>query len=615
MRRRWDARRRSAGQGDSGFTLIEITVSIMVIAIGLLGLMGVQVRSLSTIALAGQRQAASQLANRAMEQLRALPYGTVTGGMVCTDLTTVSSDPNYDPNISIAAAASGCAVTFRPTYDSTISEPVVTQTGAQVAPLAPHRQTTMVGSTSYTVRSYVTRVNPDPTVDAGYWLTVISTWSSAATRGETKSLATRSQLYSPQGCLALTTHPFSGPCQAFFYTDAGVSGGGLTVASTRAGLPLLDGLDAVGASATLLDLSTRLQSEQVLSAQSQTVTAGGTLTHLSGAVDRNGGATGSSVADTDPSSGAVRSPTSVTPVSTTGVSALVSNGGGNRFSLLPDSSGTGTALSSMAAAGSPLCADDSGTAQINLQACTSGSTTAGSLTSSTVQLLGTGARTMTLADLGVTSTPSRAWGGRFIVGTGTHCASTTGIGCVGAGVQRAFGTAHVGGLLPPTSVGDKILGGSGSDVTSLFGSTSAPTPLVTLSSYVDKAQAESGIAPGSPTATRGGTLSYWNGVGFASVNLATAGTQTYTVGTAQGSYGTTSVAVNGTVTVTAPSTTPTGSAPCATAACVLRATGGSVVVSLTYTVSNGPVVTGGFTVSLDLGTALAQTTYKGAPSA
>lgn len=602
---------------------------MMIIAIGLLGLMGVQVRSLSTIALAGQRQAASQLANRAMEQLRALPYGTVVGGMVCSDLSG-------DTNVVVVTTASGCTASFRPTYDGTINETLVTQTGTQVAPINPHRQlatSTKIGSTQYDVRAYVSRVNADPTVDAGYWLTVASTWTSSATGGATKRLATRSQLYSPKGCLALTTHPFSGPCQAFHYTDAGSAGGGLSVSASRPGLAIVDGLDAVEGTVTAPGLSTRVQSEQVLSAQSQSVTSGATLTRTSGTTDRQGAAAGSSAADTDPATGTATSPGSATQVGSSGASPLISTGTGGVFTLSPDGTATGSALSTMAAASSPACDDDSGTSIINGQACSAARANAVGGISSILTLQSLKPSTVTLTDrpfglanVAGTGTLIRAWGGRFPTGTAAHCTTAAGVGCAGAGVGRALGTASVGGLAS-LNLGDIIRDASGVDVSALFGSSQNLTPLVTVTSYSDAAQAESGLGVRNPlpAPSRTGTLSYWNGSGFTPVNLATTGAATYTVPTVRATYGDPAVGLtvieaSGAVTVSAPASVAAGSSPCTAAACDLKATGGSVVSKISYTVTEvdpggSQRVTGKFGVTLDLGTALAHTTYKAAPLA
>ncbi len=48
-------------RGNSGFTLIEMVVAILVISVALLGLMTVQMRSIATVGLAGQRQNATAL--------------------------------------------------------------------------------------------------------------------------------------------------------------------------------------------------------------------------------------------------------------------------------------------------------------------------------------------------------------------------------------------------------------------------------------------------------------------------------------------------------------------------------------------------------------------------
>jgi hypothetical protein len=52
----------------------------------LLGLLTVQVSALRTVTVAKERQQATALTNRTMEQLRALPYNTVTAGLNTSDL-------------------------------------------------------------------------------------------------------------------------------------------------------------------------------------------------------------------------------------------------------------------------------------------------------------------------------------------------------------------------------------------------------------------------------------------------------------------------------------------------------------------------------------------------
>ena len=218
-----------------------------------------------------------------------------------------------DTNLSVTNPSGACTATFSPSYDSSISgETVVTTSSAQVAPLSPHQPTdVVVNGASFRVRTYVTRVDADPSMDSGYWLTVISTWTSGNTRGLRKSIALRSQVYSPTGCLSPTTHPFSGPCQAFFYSNAGALGGTLSVTANRAaGSPLVDGMTAQSGSVSLPGLSARTQYEQTLSTQSGFLTSQAKLVDTS--TTQSGGVGGTSSADTDPATGAVTTPATAT---------------------------------------------------------------------------------------------------------------------------------------------------------------------------------------------------------------------------------------------------------------------------------------------------------------
>jgi len=607
--------------GNSGFTLIEMVVAMLVISVALLGLMTVQMRSIATVGLAGQRQNATALGNRAMEQMRALPYGTVTGGMACGDLS------NSDTNISVSTVSGGCSATFHPAYDLSINETVVTTTSAsQVAPLNPHIQPTAaiyngdgtlkvdgttVGNVVYDVRAYITRVNADLTVDAGYWLTVIVGWKSSASGNTTKTIGTRSQLFSPKGCLALTTHPFSGPCQAFHYSDAGATPASIAVQSTRSGLGIVDGVDVLSASSVLVNSSARVQSEQTVSAQSDVTPSALKLVTSTG-TSTGGGTAAVSAADTDPATGVANSPSAATPATQSGQTSLSSNGGASQFSITDADSDYGTTYSTMAAAASPTCSDSTAAGVTTGQACSSATATqAGSTPTASLTLNSLGARKLTLADVNAGSAPARAFGARYLTGAGSHCSSATGLGCIAAGASRTLGTAHAGGLASLSS-GDKVYNTSGSSAVDVTGAVGA-NPLLTVTGYTDQASAESGIGASSSAGARSGTVTYWTGAGFSTLNLATAA-GTYGISQVTGTYGTTSVTVAGSLAVTAPGAPGTGTTPCQTA-CGVKASGGTAVVQLTYVVAANGTQVGAFTVTLDLGSALAQTTYKAAPSA
>jgi prepilin-type N-terminal cleavage/methylation domain-containing protein len=243
---------------DSGFTMVELIVAMVILVTVLLTLITVQVRALQGVALGKQRQQATAYANRAMEQMRALPYGTVTAGLNSTDLT---GDPNLTGgNLVPTCGAAG------------ISEPVVTTGSAATAPLYPHVQTiasTATVNVSYKVSSYVKLVSTTPgDTSQGYWLTAIANWPATGTCGTTKTVRSRSQLFSPSDCLATATHPFSGPCQAFYDGAAASTTAGITVSSAgAAGTTPFTNNDLTSGSVSLPSLSAAVQSEEMISAR------------------------------------------------------------------------------------------------------------------------------------------------------------------------------------------------------------------------------------------------------------------------------------------------------------------------------------------------------------
>jgi hypothetical protein len=166
----------------------------------------------------------------------------------------------------------------------------------------------------------VTRVSS--TSDQGYFLTVLAEWTSANANNVPKNVAVRSRLYSPVGCSSSSTatRPFAGPCQAFFYSDAGTAPSGITVTSATSGAPLVSGTDVVRLEAKLPALSSRTQNEQIVSAQSVTSTSRLLLKRAGDTI--SGGQSATSAADTDPASGTGNSPASASAVSYSGSSTL-----------------------------------------------------------------------------------------------------------------------------------------------------------------------------------------------------------------------------------------------------------------------------------------------------
>ncbi|MEP6761428.1 MAG: prepilin-type N-terminal cleavage/methylation domain-containing protein [Sporichthyaceae bacterium] len=589
---------------DSGFTLVELVVTMFVISAVLLGLITVQLQSLSSVGLAKQRQAATALGNRTVEQLRAIPYDTVTAGLRNCDLSG-------DANIT--------GTTFAPTYSGAVSEPLATNSTACGAatnptPLYPHVQqttATRVGSTQYRVRSYVSKVSA--TQDLGYYLTVVVDWSNKVTGNKLKTTAVRSRLFSPTGCAtnSTATRPFAGPCQAFLYSDAGIPISGITVASVTAGAPLIAGNSVTRLEAKLPGLSARTQNEQIVSSQSIATASEVTMTTTSG-TSGGGGDTGASAADTDPASGTGSAPASASVVSYSGSSSLTSSGSNGAFTVAVPSSSGGSAYSTTAGAATPACQDDSAVSIVSGQACsTSNVTPSGTyIASMDLNLPGRNLGNVILARIATPGTANtwRAFGARAVLPVPGHCTTTSGIGCVAAGVRRTLGTSATG-FLATAGAGDTLPAG--------WDNTKG---MASLTGFSAIAAAESGITPGAPSASRAAnTLTYWTGTGYNTVALGAAGAS-YPLGTAVGNYRVAGlplldITMTGTVTVDPVTAVSTGAAPCQTTACSVTSTVGTVRVSVQYDLVQAGLPLGSFVVTSDLGSTSAQTTYKAAPSA
>lgn len=582
---------------DDGFTLLELVVALAILATVMLGLIGVQVKSLQSVAVAKQRQQATALANQTMEQLRALPYDTVTSGLL-------TSDTAGDPNITSVAGV----LMFTPTYAPSISEQLVTSTTQASSPLVPHVQSIQVGNVAYDVRTYVSRV--DPTQPLGDWLTAIVTWSSGSTHGAQKSVAVRSRLFSPTGCNAASTatRPFAGPCQAFFYTDAGMAPAGITVSPDSPGQPLVNGIDATGIEASLPGLSVRTQNEQIVSTQSSTTGPAIQLTSSSGTAV-SGNQTGTSAADTDPATGSGGSGTVASLAYSGGNLSSPSSTAGS-FSLTAPSIASGSAYSTTVAAASPACMDDLGVAITGGQACSAGDVTPSGSYVAGLQLTPGGHGPLNLT-LGQIDSPTaggtwRAFGARLTAPQSPHCTTTSGIGCAASAAQRSLG-ALTAGTLPAAQNSQDIL-------------PAGFVSMVQFTGFSATAHAEAGLGVGpASVATRSVTgLSYWNGTAMVPAAVGTTGLSV-ALGSATGSYKATDGDPVMTITVTGNLSIPPVTAPattCATSGCTINATVPGITVTLHYTITNSSgAVIGSFTVLTATGDTVAQASYKAAPSA
>ncbi|MBW2123465.1 MAG: prepilin-type N-terminal cleavage/methylation domain-containing protein [Deltaproteobacteria bacterium] len=80
--------RKAGRSGSEGFTLLEVVVAMVILAIALLGLAGLQVVSVQGNNLASQITDATTLAQDQLEQLIATPFSTLVGlGTVTNSVT------------------------------------------------------------------------------------------------------------------------------------------------------------------------------------------------------------------------------------------------------------------------------------------------------------------------------------------------------------------------------------------------------------------------------------------------------------------------------------------------------------------------------------------------
>ncbi len=591
MRLRSRLRRRIA-MADGGFTLVEMMTAMFIIMVVLLALVGVYTSSVRTLGLAKQRQQATSLANRAMEQLRALPYDTVAAGLRSSD---VSPDPNID-------SATGH---FKPPFDTSIDEVLQTNAGTNQAPLYPHIQhPAAINGVSYTVSTYVTQVaGATPTQ---YWLTVVVEWSSAATNHAAKRVVTRSRLYSPQGCLSTATHPFSGPCQAFLYATAGTTPGSISIAGLGGAAPV-PGIDFQSAQISLAGLSSAAQIEQTTSVNGKATTAAGSITRSSGTTGA-GGLAAITAVDTDPGTAGSGTPSASTASQTSG--PVTVSGSGGSITVAPTTGDAGSSVSTTAAGVSPACQKPDGTALTGGQICGSGTVqstgSAGYLSMDFASMASRDLPAFSLATVSAAPASTNTFVARYTTPGTSYCPAASGVGCVAAAASRSLGDLTLGGLPSPDLTRDTFPSGF--------------TNVLSLSDYSDAVAAESGIGAAThPAPTVAGTLQYWNGTGYTSVSLASP-PASISVPDVSATYklndGTTAVfTIQTTVSLGTAVDSSSGTSPCADSCVVEQSVTSPVVVTMVYTVTHSGNGVAAFRVAMNLGTLDAHATYKAAPSA
>jgi type II secretory pathway pseudopilin PulG len=639
----WIRRRLADRAVDDGFTLVELVVAMFITLLVMSSLLGIVVQGLSSVAKSKQRQEATAQANGAMEKLRAVPYASLTSPV--GPQSVAAGDPNLDytstPPRLLLSTAAGC-----PATPSSCEQLIVNS-------FSPAKVTSVVDGVTYTVTTYVSIPNVTTSGAQPFSLTAFVSYKSNVSGGPQTSVQ-HSTTFSPNGCLSIMTHPFSGPCQTYFTIQAGLSDTGVSVTKAHAnpsaaspdplhpnainGINLGDGVGEIDLG--MPTLSTNLLIEQTVSGKGTVATTDGRQISDSGSLlASTGGTTANASVDTDPST--TTQPSSTPPAVAQNYTPLTTTGAGGSLTVTPISAGTGQISAGTAAdstlciggdaAGSPLSTGVSPTP--GYRPCVSGKVQPGGIAgtiayqamSSSGPILAGGAfqaATFNAAQLDPWSTAARAVSAHLTTANSSACTTSpgaSGTGCGEAHASRTIDHAYFGGV-PSVSTASPAVAGT------------AFSTSWSVSNLVEDAYAESGTGARTPAVyTRTGQLTYWcptlcglaAGVNYKTVTLTgTPGlTKTYAAEKYTSTYtqpnGTMTFIVQSTITVTQPTLVASvPDAACKTAACTYAATDAQGILGqTTYTVNftdNSGTTTEltSFVVVANLGGLIAQSSMK-----
>ncbi len=485
-------------RAERGFSLLETVIAIGVIFSALTVLAYAATAGFGYQALARERQGANSIADKIMEDVRGLAYAKIQAGMAASEL---AGDPNL-----VTSCVGDPAGTYR--FMSCSGEMVVKNGQPNTPPLVPHTGTLSAGyPTAYAYQTYVTQqcptaTSPGCTAVTPYRVSVIVSWTGGAVQGVSRSVRTQSLFWSPDGCVKNSTHPYAAPCQPFFFGQAQVPRGAITISGQ-----IMD-LGFEEAELMTSGAESDAQQEQFSAAQASFSQSGAVLADDSGGTQTLGGVPAVTAgSDTDPS-GTVPAYGTQTMGSGLGGSASLAQGQ-TSFTVTAPSGDAATANSATTASASQSCppwvpkeVDNTLCAGSQIQQGSTGSLTATGAFAHVYKNIQMGSAS--IATIGTAaSNPNKTFVDRQLVaGQDGKLVST---------VTRRFGTVNLVGLpsgLSPLAVPAGWTG-----------------YLVTLSDYQDTATATVGTGATAPTGSvTSGTISYWNGTGYTSVSA----TQTVT---------------------------------------------------------------------------------------
>jgi len=588
---------------DAGFTLVETVVALLILFVLLLALETAATAGFRYVGYARERQAGGQIANQVMEEIRGLAYSKITSGLGNGSLAT-------DPNL-VTGCPSDPVGYYR--FLNCTGEHVISYTPTgNVVPLVPNNGT-CPGSplplcsaasypVTYTWRTYVTS---DDTARSPFRVTVVVSWTSKSIPSTaTQQVKVQSLFWSPSGCISSSTHPFAAPCSPFFYGQAVYPRGRIDIAA-NSGIGV-SGTTFQTGSLLLTKAESDLQQEQVSQVQGSGSESGWSVTDGTGA--HAGGSIGSPsvlAADGDPASSAPQYMTYSLPAGTASQYAM--SGGGSTITFADAAGDGGTINVTTSASGTNIC-PPWGT-ELDFLPCGGSSVQQAGALSATGFIAGSNPTVCS-------STPCVSFVQLAAPGSATKTfANRNQDGSIQQTVSRTIGSLSLGGL--PNGITAPPAGWNGY--------------FVTLTGYSDSVVATAGSSAAAPTATLGGSLSYWNGTGYTTVTAPAGSTlfpggwsipsnwtqtvsQTFSPGSKTVSVTMSTIGVVSMGSQPTTPSTPPGSGS------ILRNDAQATVGSPMYGVFRYTIVAKGTTVvdltfTVDLGTISSKAVYQAAPTA
>ncbi len=275
-------------------------------------------------------------------------------------------------------------------------------------------------------------------------VTVVVTTS--ARFGGDQNYTTSSLFFSPAGCMSTQTHPFSAPCQPYFYSTTSSSAGSVVVHGFDSlnGVQAPEVLPGAGEHAVNLLLGeahANLQIEQISTVTGFLRGAEAQISSESGVVERSGGRVAKAQVNTDPADGLVQTD-SPAPISQSGDGSLEVDGSGDWTVVATPGSDQGSAVATTIASSPIGCTDSSGLVANNGQPCASASLS--SLASQVA--LDSGGDEIALLRVDSAGSPSRVFGARQVAPEGLRCTGTSAVGCVSAEYLMSLGSATIGAV-------------------------------------------------------------------------------------------------------------------------------------------------------------------------